>query len=499
MRFTGNTSLPDDIKIIEAPIEYFLYLFPKELIKCIANETNLYVVQKDVNDPFRVSEMDIQQFIGVVYMMSLVQLPNVPSHWSKIGTSMIQEAMPLKKFENLRRRIHFNDNSKNLPSTDKNIDRMYKIRPILDELNKNFAKVPLEQHLCVDEQICSTKARNLLKRYLPNKPHKWGYKIFVLCGTTGFAYKIEPETGKENIVGDNEPDLGASSNVVMRLSRMIPRNQNFKLYFDNYFTSIPLLVYLAIEGIFSVGTIRRNRIPNCKLPSEKEMMKKERGSGIEYVCQAEGIDISTVSWKDSKIVNLASTFLGEIPKRKVKRYDKIQKKYVEIDRPSIVGEYNAHMGGVDLIDSIMGRYKIKLRSKRWQVRVFYHLLDLVMANAWLLYKKNRSNNTEKLLPAAEFRLQIAETLLKYGQKINVKNIRSLEPQIQAKKRKGPAQHAPPQALRLDQVGHWPIWTEKRIRCKMPNCQGVTQTMCEKCGIALCYNKHNNCYRAYHLT
>lgn len=280
---------------------------------------------------------------------------------------------------------------------------------------------------------------------------------------------------------------------------MIPRNQNFKLYFDNYFTSIPLLVYLANEGIFSVGTIRRNRIPNCKLTSEKEMMKKERGSAIEYVCQAEGIDISTVSWKDSKIVNLASTFLGEISKRKVKRYDKIQKKYVEIDCPSIVGEYNAHMGGVDLIDSIMGRYKIKLRSTRWQVRVFYHLLDLVMANAWLLYKKNRSNNTEKLLPAAEFRLEIAETLLKYGQKINVKNTRSLEPQIQAKKRKGPAQRAPPQALRLDQVGHWPIWTEKRIRCKMPNCQGVTQTMCEKCGIALCYNKHNNCYRAYHLT
>ncbi|XP_050339146.1 piggyBac transposable element-derived protein 4-like [Bactrocera neohumeralis] len=172
LRFTGNTSLPDDIKIIETPIEYFLYLFPKELIKFIANETNFYVVQKDVNDPFRVSEMDIQQFIGVVYMMSLVQLPNVPSHWSKIGTSMIQEAMPLKKFENLRRRIHFNDNSKNLPSTDKNVDRMYKIRPILDELSKNFAKVPLEQHLCVDEQICSTKARNLLKRYLPNKPHK---------------------------------------------------------------------------------------------------------------------------------------------------------------------------------------------------------------------------------------------------------------------------------------------------------------------------------------
>ena len=218
--------------------------------------------------------------------------------------------------------------------------------------------------------MCTTKARNLLKRYLPNKPHKWGYKIYVLCGSTGFAYKIEPETGKENVVADNESNLGASSNVVVRMARMIPRNQNYQLYFDNYFTSLPLLSYLANEGILSAGTIRRKRIPNCKFPSEKEMMKAHRGSSVEYVCNADGIDIATVSWKDNKIVNLASTFAGEIPKSTVKRYEKQHKKYIDIDRPSVVGQYNSHMGGVDLIDAIMGRYKIKIRSKRWQIRVF---------------------------------------------------------------------------------------------------------------------------------
>lgn len=69
-----------------------------------------------------------------------------------------------------------------------------------------FNTVPFETYLYVDEQICSTKARSNLKIYNPKKPHKWVYKIFVLSGVSGFAYKIEPKTGAENVVLPDEPD-----------------------------------------------------------------------------------------------------------------------------------------------------------------------------------------------------------------------------------------------------------------------------------------------------
>ncbi|CAK1594464.1 unnamed protein product [Parnassius mnemosyne] len=340
-----------------------------------------------------------------------------------------------------------------------------------------------------------------MKRYNPKKPHKWGYKIYVLSGVSGFAYKIEPETGSENVVLPNEPDLGASSNVIVRLSREIPRNQNYRLYFDNYFTSLPLLEYLSQNGILSLGTIRRNRIPDCKLPTDKEMSKKDRGYSVEYVADVNGVDAATVAWKDNKVVNLASSFVGEMPKAQVRRYDKKTKQYITIDRPNIVGEYNRHMGGVDLIDSIMGCYKIRLRSKRWQVRMFYHLLDLSIANAWLLYKRIQKAKglQEKHLNSADFRLQVATTLCKLSVPSKIKNRRSIENELQSKRHKGPAQHIPPVAIRQDQTGHWPVWTEKRIRCKFPKCSGVSQTICEKCGVALCYNKHNNCFKQFHLS
>ncbi|XP_044573309.1 piggyBac transposable element-derived protein 1-like [Drosophila ananassae] len=355
--------------------------------------------------------------------MSISRLPKCALYWSaSIGIPTIQNIMSQKTFETIRRHIHFNNNDNNLPLTDSRHDRLFKIRPLIQEINNNFGKVPKEQFLCVDEQICSTKARSHMKRYNPNKPHKWGYKIYVLSGNSGFCYKFEIDSGNENVVLLNEPDLGAASNCVVRLAREVPRHQNFRLYFDNYFNSLPLL-------------------------------------------------------------------------------NKAKKEYIQIDRPFAVAQYNSYMGGVDLIDSIIGRYKILLRSKRWQVRIFYHLLDLTISNAWLLYKRVMKANgyPGKVLSSSDFRLDIAEVLTKVNTKSKLgKRSSVIENELQLKKQRGPTQHVPNQMVRQDQVGHWPIWADKRIRCKFPNCAGYSQVMCNKCGVALCFNKRNNCFTNFHL-
>lgn len=117
-----------------------------------------------------------------------------------------------------------------------------------------------------------------MKQYMPMKPHKWGFKLFVLAGISGYDYNFEIFTGNGNSMDrpDDEPDLEATSNIVLRLSRIIPRNQNYRLYHDNFYTAIPLMVHLAKNGILSLGTVRRNRLPNCKLPTEATMKKEER-------------------------------------------------------------------------------------------------------------------------------------------------------------------------------------------------------------------------------
>lgn len=51
-----------------------------------------------------------------------------------------------------------------------------------------------------------------------------------------------------------------------------------------------------------------------------------------------------------------------------------------------------------------------------------------------------------------------------------------------KKYTGPAQHIPPKPVRLSEMGHWPNWAEKIMKCKYPKCKGFTQTVCEKCSM-----------------
>jgi hypothetical protein len=75
------------------------------------------------------------------------------------------------------------------------------------------------------------------------------------------------------------------------------------LFFDNYYTSFPLLVYLMKLGIYSLGTLWRNRIPNCKLPEDDQFKKVDRGTSEECVTTVDGVDISNVVWKDNALVH----------------------------------------------------------------------------------------------------------------------------------------------------------------------------------------------------
>lgn len=312
---------------------------------------------------------------------------------------------------------------------------------------------------------------------------------------SGFAYNFEVYTGQEDSDPcENEEDLGKTGNTVRRLASVIPSHKNHKLYCDNFYTSLPLMNYLMSQGIHFVGTVRADRIPNCPLPPKIEQKKMERGSSVEAVAIMENGPVVAVSWKDNKSVNLLSTFAGTQPMGKVKRYDRSKKTHVQVDCPKIVTEYNKHMGGVDLLDSLLGRYKIIQRSKKWYIRLFYHLLDLSVINSWLLYVRIKREKFQPHLQLSKFRLELAQSLCKYGQVVTPTRGR---PANSVKPKKSNAAKGPNQDVRLDSISHWPEYNQKRQRCKMPGCKGFSFIQCIKCKVYLCLNKNNNCFMAYH--
>ncbi|GBP65456.1 hypothetical protein EVAR_36708_1 [Eumeta japonica] len=104
-----------DLLKLDTPVQFFFHVFTQDQMKRISEETNFYEVQKDPNSTFRVSETDVKLFIGVAYLMSLIQSPRVINDWSPtLGTLLVQEIMTLNKVEKIRQTLHFNDNNKSL-------------------------------------------------------------------------------------------------------------------------------------------------------------------------------------------------------------------------------------------------------------------------------------------------------------------------------------------------------------------------------------------------
>jgi hypothetical protein len=510
VQFTGISTAEVEVEELQSPVEFFRYFVTNDIIELIVQQTALYSAQQRPGKPLKVTAKEVEQFIGIALYMSLVRLANSRSYWSsQFRVDPVASTMPVNKFEEMKRFLHFSDNS----NADTN-DKLNKIRPFIDLLRARFLKISMEEHLSLDEQMVPFKGRSTIKQYNPRKPHKWGYKVFVLSGVSGFAYDFECYTGKQdNTMLDGEKDCGASGNVVIRLARSIPSNVRHKLYFDNYFNCPELQIVLAHRGILSLGTVRSNRVSQCTLASDAELKKRGRGSHVEKVAVVDNVELSAVKWYDNRAVTFLSTLVGSQPAGEVTRWSKKDRCHEQIPSPKVVQVYNKHMGGVDLLDSLVGLYRIRIRSKKWYHRICFHLFDLTVVNAWLLYRRQlsvrRANSSPGRMVAMrlhDFKAAVAQALCKEGVEFEANSRKRGRPSADteavigspsAAKRCRPTVQAPCSDVRLDYIGHWPKWVTRRATCKAPKCTGTSRVICTKCKVHLCFNPNKDCFTVYH--
>lgn len=341
--------------------------------------------------------------------------------------------------------------------------------------------------------------------------------MFTRAGSSGIVYDFALYVGEGTCPTYG---LGISSDIVVYLASTIPKFQNYKLFFDNWFTSVSLLVALKELGIFSTGTVRKNRMGNCELLADPELKKRGRGS-YDAKCEV-NYNIAAVRWFDSKSVQLLSTCVADEPMGTCERWSSKDKKIVQVPRPAIVALYNRHMGGVDLSDMLMELYKVNHRSKKWYMRIFYWCLSTSVINSWLLYRRHSKiiSPHHKHMPLIKFQLQIAHALLNatssFSSAIQRKRGRPsansftslVDPPASSPSSSVTSEHAstlgskvrkvtpnPPNSKRYDEKNHWVVWGAKG-RCRL--CKtGTPSSKCNKCGVHLCCNPNKNCFLSYH--
>lgn len=404
------------------PLRYFKQFFTTEMMHQLANQTNLYSLQKSGRS-INTTDKEVEQFFGIHILSGVMKVPAWSRYWrDSTRFSIIADAMSQSRFSEIREYLHFNDNSRGKARDHQNYDKLYKIRPFIDALRKNLAKLKSEEYNSVDEMIIPFKGHSSsLDQYIRNRAHKhqksqkcryncpcMGLKMFARCGKSGILYDFELYLGRD--VPPSTSGLGLNGDIVLRLCEHLPGSANYKVLTDSKFNSHSLIVALKERGLLSLGTVRASRLPGCQLKSDAELKKRGKGT-YEYRTEQSTNVIALKWWGTNRPVYLASSYSSVHPLESVTSWSSSRKKYQDFPVPHILFEYNESVGGVDLHNMLTELYRIDIRAKRYYLRVIFSLIDSCVVNSWLLYQRHSDRSITKCKSLLDFRSEIAYGLL----------------------------------------------------------------------------------------
>ena len=232
-------------------------------------------------------------------LMGINELPEIRDYWSRdpcLHYSPIASRITRNHFEEISRYLHFVDND---TWGEEGYHRLQKILPIISAINTACrGNYHPNCENSVDEAMIPFKGRSSLKQYVPLKPVKRGFKVWVRADSwNGYFCELEVYTGKA-ADGTTEQNLG--ERVVLKLTEKIA-GLNHQVFVDRFFTSVRLYSTLLEHNVYACGTIIASR---KNFPDElKEVAGLEHG---QFVFRQAGSIVAT-AWKDKKIVMPSQT------------------------------------------------------------------------------------------------------------------------------------------------------------------------------------------------
>lgn len=494
--FTHPCGAADFVKDMHNPeaIDLFSIFITEEILENIVFQTNLYAEQmyQTNGKPYKATSItEIKAFIGINILMGIKKLPSYRDYWSTapdMQDPYISQLMTVNRFGWLLSNLHIADNRNTPKRSDPDFDKLYKLRPLISDLGKNFESAFLPSEIvAIDESMIKFKGRSSLKQYLPKKPTKRGYKVWILADKSGYCWKFEIYTGKKNNVVERQ--LGAR--VVTTLTNDLI-GKNHRVFFDNYFTNPDLLLELLNKQIYACGTVNPTRKNLPKLCDDKKMTQGD------YDWATSQTGLVAMKWKDKKCVHLLSNFHDPNSLTDVERRQK-DGTVKSVKCPSAIQDYNQNMNCVDKLDQLKGSYEIDRKSHKWWHRIFWYLIDLSVVNAYIVHQDLGLPQ----IKLKDFRRSISQSLVTdafvTGRRKSLHKKRKLSQSpstsVQLKK------HKPfvPKLVRIENSAHQPMRSTRRrcAHCSTKKHAKRTDWICSICQVPLCLGKTKNCFQIFH--
>ena len=212
----SGPKLPSNWNPHSSPREYFQLFFTDELLHNIVRFTNqyarLWILKKWTTQPNYVDKEwafdgsdnitydELCAYLGCYIIMSVNpyhQLKHMFSSDPYLANSGIRNVFTLNRFTKIGHYFCVSDKFVEPPRDSDSYDKLYKIRPVIEQLNRLFPKYyRYTSHLALDESSVKTKSRDGMKMYMLSKPCRFCFRIWSLCASTNperpYLFRFEP-------------------------------------------------------------------------------------------------------------------------------------------------------------------------------------------------------------------------------------------------------------------------------------------------------------------
>lgn len=202
--------------------------------------------------------------------------------------------------------------------------------------------------------------------------------------------------------------------------------------------------------------------------------------------------VTAVAWFDRRAVYFLTTIHSAPPPGTytVTRWGD-QGRSTMVAAPPCAIDYTTYMRGVDRGDQLIDLFNSGRRSKKWWKRLFFHLLECSVLNAYILHQ--HTPGLHKKMDHLRFRQELVTQLISGY----------------SSKQKSTPSHPPSDARLKPELGHYPRAVSEMEDCICCNITGSKKKqerkefrhrstfMCTACNVHLCISKDRNCFHRYH--
>ena len=221
----------------------------------------------------------MKQFMVICILMESLNFPRLRMYWeTNYRIPCIANAMAQKRFLSTFANLAATSDNEALLGTT---NVYWKVQAIIDAVLQTCKALETEEHNSIDEQMIPFQDHVPCRQYVKNTSNPAGVKFFVRSGRSGMVYDFEFYKVKNTGISTEYKELRLGGSVVMRLVESLPQNENFKVYFDDIFTGIPLLAELKNKGFCALGVLKANRIEGAVLMSKSQV--KQRNDEYLYI------------------------------------------------------------------------------------------------------------------------------------------------------------------------------------------------------------------------